>query len=78
MGFTVVAFSVAFRLICYLFLQQLLTSKKGITAGKWGIHIFGAVQIYGIHIMVSIFSSINGASRILNFNLILMMLNWFC
>ena len=35
-------------------------------------------NIYGIHILVSIFSPINGTSRILNLNLILMVLNLFC
>ena len=78
-------FSVDFRLI-------LSTSKKGTTVGGWGIHIFGVkvlsflelpevihfFHIYGIHILVSIFSSINSASRILNLNLILMLLNLFC
>ena len=72
--------------------QQLSTSKKGITVGEWGIHIFGAkvlnflelpetiffFHIYGIHVLVSIFSSINGAGRILNLNVILMVLNLFC
>ena len=62
------------------------TSKKRITFARWGIHILGAkvlnflelpeiihfLHIYKIHILVSIFSSINGASRILNLNLILM------
>ena len=78
--------------VLYLFLRQLSTSKKGITVGGWGIHIFGAkvlnflelpeiinfFSIYGIHILVSMFSSINGASRILNLNLILMVLNLLC
>ena len=39
------------------------------------IHFF---HIYGIYILVSIFSSINGACRILNLKLILMLLNLFC
>ena len=77
-------FSVDIRLI-------LSTSKKRIAVGGWGIHIFGVkvlsflelpevfhfFHIYGIHILVSIFSSINGASRILNLNLILLVLNLF-
>ena len=36
------------------------------------------VQIYGIHVLIFIFSSINSASRILILNLILMVLNLFC
>ena len=62
-----------------------------IVVGGWGIHIFGAkvlnlielpeiidfFYIYEINISVSIFSSITGASRILNLNLILMVLYFF-
>ena len=78
--------------VLILFLRQLSTSKKGITVGGWGVQIFGEkvlnfvelpekirfFLIYGIHILVLIFSSINGASRILNLNLILMVLELFC
>ena len=74
------------------FQAQLSTNKKGIVVGGRGIHIFGVkvlnflelpeivnfFHMYGINILVSIFSSINGASRILNLNLILMVLNFFC
>ena len=78
--------------VLILFLRQLSTSKKGVTVEGWGIHIFGAKvlnflelpeiiyfsHIYETHILVSIFSSINGASKILNLNLKLMVLNLFC
>ena len=75
-----------------LFLRQLSTSKKETTIAGWGIHIFGAkvlnflelpeiihfFHIYEFHIFESIFSFVNGASRILNLNLILMVLNLCC
>ena len=62
------------------------------TVGGWEIHIFGTKElnflgmpeivnfchIYGIYILVSIFSFINGASRILHLNLILMVLSFLC
>ena len=74
-----------------LFLRQLATSKKGITVRGRRIHIFDAkvlnfvefpeiihsFYINEIHILTSIFLSINGATRILNLNLILMVLNLF-
>ena len=74
-SYTVLLISGSFVLI--LSLRQLSKSKKGITVVGWGsilnflefseiIHFF---HIYGIHILVSIFSSHDGAYRILNLNL---------
>ena len=78
--------------VLILFLRQLSASEKRIKVGGWVIHIFSAkilkflelpekihfFRICETHILMSIFSSINGASRILNLNLILMVLNLFC
>ena len=78
--------------VLILFLRQLSTSEKWMTLGGWKIHIFGTkvlnflgmpeivnfCHIYGIYILVSIFSFINGASRILHLNLILMVLSFLC
>ena len=74
-----------------MFLQQLSTRKKGIINGGWEIHIFGVkvlnllempeiihfFHICGIHI-IYIFSSINGAYKFLNLNMMLLVLNLFC
>ena len=86
-------FSLDFRLICsYFVLATTVNLQKGDNGGRMGDPYFWLestkflelqeishfFHIYGIHILVSIFSSTNGASRILILNLILIVMNLFC
>ena len=86
-------FLVDFRLIwSYFALATTVNKQKGDNRWRKEVHIFGAkvlnflelagiihfFHIYRIHVLLSIFSFIDGVSRIINLNLILVVLNLFC